>query len=476
VNTPRVTDVSVTKTVQNYDTLPDNRKDDEFPAKILLQFTSDMTPTAYKLVTSDGTIDFANGEKVMLKHNKTVTISGVPVGTRVYVEEERDANYTASYNYSPYIVGTSSGNIIVTNTPKEPTKATISGKKKFDDAYYDGDLFTFVLEGVPRFSGDPSDVKDTSLTHETTNTVTNGAFSFSEMNFTEPGVYRYHVYEDMSSITGATYSSDIYNNQPDYLVSITVRNGDFQLVADAPVYYEYSQYEDDGVTPHTMSSADFSASKEAPLGMMIFYNETKKGSITINKTNQSNQKVNNVIFEIYPVSDDFVDELNRTSGEEAKYEKVLALGEAPYGTGTGHKYGFADGVAEIENLPIYKPGYQTSSAPEYPAPEYQQYVMIESNVSNAYVTDQPDAKYNLNKTVHVFSFPMEDARTHEMKYHLTYDYVNGVLKAPNTAGSGMMMFKIIGSLVAVLGVLSLGGYVIYTKRSTKRKTAKHAAK
>ena len=473
VNTPQVTDVSVTKTVQNYDTLPDDMKDDEFPAKILLQFTSDMTPTAYKLVTSDGTIDFANGEKVMLKHNKTVTISGVPVGTRVYVEEERDANYTASYNYSPYIVGTSSGNITVTNTPKEPATATISGTKKFDDTDYDGDLFTFVLEGVGRFSDDPSDVKDTSSTNETTHTVTDGAFSFGEMNFTEPGTYRYHVYEDMSSITGATYSTDIYNNHPDYLVSITVRDVNFKLVADKPVYYDYSRYEADGTTPHTMSSADFSASKKAPFGM-IFYNETKKGSITINKTNQSNQKVNNVIFEIYPVSDEFIEELNATSGEEAKYEKVLALGASQYGTGTGPDYGFADGVAEIENLPIYESDFQPSSSTS--APKYQKYVMIESGVSEANVPGQPNARYSLNKTVHVFSFPMEDQSTHEMKYHLTYDYVNGVLKTPNTAGPGMTLFKIIGSLVAVLGVLSLGGYVIYTKRSTKRKTAKHAAK
>ena len=102
--------------------------------------------------------------------------------------------------------------------------------------------------------------------------------------------------------------------------------------------------------------------------------------------------------------------------------------------------------------------------------------MIESGVSEANVPGQPNARYSLNKTVHVFSFPMEDQSTHEMKYHLTYDYVNGVLKTPNTAGPGMTLFKIIGSLVAVLGVLSLGGYVIYTKRSTKRKTAKHAAK
>ena len=445
-----------------------------FPATIYLQFERDTNPTAYTLYDKDGVV--YNGGRVNLVPGQSIDFRGIPTGTRVYVVEDSDENYTASYNFTrtnPYIVGTSSGNITVTNTPNEskPTTAVISGTKKFDDANYTGTLFTFVLEGVGRFSGDPADVKDTSSTYETTNTVTNGAFSFSEMNFTAPGTYRYHVYEDMSSITGATYSTDIFNEQPDYLVSITVRDVNFQLVADAPVYYEYSRYEADGTTPHTMTSADFSASKVDPLGM-IFYNETKKGSITINKTNQSNQKVNNVIFEIYPVSDDFIDELNRTSGEEAKYEKVLALGASPYGTGTGPDYGFADGVAEIENLPIYKTGYQTSSAPEY-----QQYVMIETGVSEANVPGQPNARYSLNKTVHVFSFPMEDSRTHEMKYHYTYDYINGVLRNPSTAGPGMTMFKIIGCLVAVLAVLSLGGYVIYTKRSTKRKTAsKHVAK
>lgn len=471
VNTPNVGSFSVEKKMATGSTAPAGKT---FPATIYLQFKSDAQPAAYTLYDDDG--DVHNGGRINLVPGETVSFSGIPTGTRVYVVEDNDANYTASYNFtrtSPYIVGTSSGNITVTNTPNEskPTTAVISGTKKFDDTNYTGTLFTFVLEGVGRFSGDPADVKDTSSTYETTNTVTNGAFSFSEMNFTAPGTYRYHVYEDMSRITGATYSSDIFNEQPDYLVSITVRDVNFQLVADAPVYYEYSRYEADGSTPHTMTSADFSASKVDPLGM-IFYNETQKGSITINKTNQSNQKVNNVIFEIYPVSDDFIDELNRTSGEEAKYEKVLALGASPYGTGTGPDYGFADGVAKIENLPIYKTGYQTSSAPEY-----QQYVMIETGVSEANVPGQPNARYSLNKTVHVFSFPMEDSRTHEMKYHYTYDYINGVLRNPSTAGPGMTMFKIIGCLVAVLAVLSLGGYVIYTKRSTKRKTAsKHVAK
>lgn len=464
VNTPNVGTFTVEKKMAEGAIVPTGKT---FPATIYLKFKSDADARAYTLVDDDGNT-CTNG-KVNLVPGETISFSGIPTGTRVYVVEDSDANYTASYDpydrNHPFIVGDSSGNITVINTPNEskPTTATVSGIKKFDDTNYTGNLFTFVLEGVPRFPVDADDAIDTSSTYLMTNTVTNGAFSFSTLNFTAPGVYRYHVYEDMSSITGATYSSDIFNNQPDYLVSITVRDVNFKLVADAPVYYDYSQYEADGVTPHTMSSADFSNDKIDPMGM-IFYNQTQKGSITINKTNQSNQKVNNVIFKVYAVSDGFVTGLSSMTDDE-KYEAVLALGDTPYATGTGRDYGFDDGVAKFDNLPIYKNGYQTSSAPEY-----QKYVMIETDVTSANVPDEAYAKYNLNKTVHVFSFPLEG------KYHFTYDYVNGVLKTPSTAGPGMMMFKIIGCLVAALAVLSLGGYVLYTKRSTKRKAVKHDAK
>ena len=477
VNTPNLGTFSVMKEMAPGATAPPGMT---FPAKIYLQFEEGGSFTPYTLVDDNG--NTCTDGIVNLVPGETISFSGIPTGTRVYVVEDSDENYTASYNFTrtnPYIVGSSSGNITVTNTPNDskPTTATISGTKKFDDTNYTGTLFRFVLEGVPRFSGDSSDIKATTDYVETT-VITNGVIDFGTFHYTEPGTYRYHVYEDMSYLedvandNSATYDTDIFNEQPDYLVSVTVRDVDFQLVADPPVYYEYSRYEADGTRPHTMSSADFSASKVDPLGM-IFYNKVKKGSITIHKTNQKNQDVNGVVFQVYPVSDEFVDELNALTNDEDKYNKVFALDRPDYGAVTGPDGEFEDGIAEIGNLPIYQTGYQTP----YATPKYQQYVMIETNVSNAFVTGEPDAKYNLNKTVHVFSFPMEDQSTHEMKYHLTYDYVNGILKTPSTAGPGMMMFKIIGTLVAALGVLSLGGYVIYTKRSTKRKTApKHAAK
>ncbi len=472
VNTPEVGSFTVEKKMATGSTAPAGKT---FPATVYLQLNNGNF-TAYTLQDDGGTTH--NSGRVDLVPGQPITFSGIPTGTRVFVVEDSDQNYTASYNFtrtSPYTVGTSSGNITVTNTPNEstPTSAVISGTKKLDDVNYTGTLFKFVLEGVPRFDGDPANVKATTDYVETA-VITNGVINFGTFNYSEPGVYRYHVYEDMSYLEDVdnSYDTDIVNNQPDFLVSVTVRDVNFQLVADPPVYYDYSRYESDGETPHTMSSADFSNDKIDPMGM-IFYNEVKKGSITINKTNQKNEKVNNVIFEIHPVSDEFINELNALTTEEAKYEKVLALGDSAYGTGTGPDHGFADGVAEVNDLPIYKTGYQTSSAPEY-----QKYVMIESNVQWAgSAPDGAGEKYTLNKTVHVFSFPMEDQSTHEMKYHLTYDYVNGILKTPSTAGPGMTMFKIIGCLVAVLGVLSLGGYVVYTKRSTKRRSARrHSAK
>jgi fibro-slime domain-containing protein len=480
VNTPDVGTFSVEKEMATGATAPAGKT---FPATIYLKF-KDGSFTPYTLVDDNGNT-CTNG-RVNLVPGETISFSGIPTGTRVLVVEDSDQNYTALYSHdsnNPYKVSDLPGGITVTNKPNDstPTSAKISGIKKLDDTNYTGTLFRFVLEGVPRFSGDSSDIKATTDYVETT-FITNGVIDFGTFHYTEPGTYRYHVYEDMSYLedvandNSATYDTDIFNEQPDYLVSVTVRDEDFRLVADAPVYYEYSRYEADGTTPHTMSSADFSPSKVDQLGM-IFYNKVRKGSITINKTNQKNQKVNGVVFQVYPVSDEFIDELNALTNDEDKYNKVFALGRSDYGAVTGPDGEFEEGVAEIGNLPIYQTDYQTSSAPEYQPPKYQQYVMIETNVSGAFVTGAPDAKYNLNKTVHVFSFPMEDQSTHEMKYHLTYDYVNGILKTPSTAGPGMMMFKIIGTLVAALGVLSLGGYVIYTKRSTKRKTApKHAAK
>ncbi len=469
VNTPDLGSFTVEKQMAPGATAPAGKT---FPATIYLQFERDTNPTAYTLYDKYGGIH--NGGRVNLVPGQSIEFRGIPIGTRVFVVEDSDQNYTALYSHdriNPYEVKDVPGGITVTNKPNDstPTSAKISGIKKLDDTNYTGTLFRFVLEGVPRFSGDSSDIKATTDYVETT-VITNGVIDFGTFHYTEPGTYRYHVYEDMSYLedvandNSATYDTDIFNEQPDYLVSVTVRDVDFQLVADAPVYYEYSRYEADGTKPHTMSSADFSASKVNPLGM-IFYNEVKKGSITIHKTNQKNQDVNGVVFQVYPVSDEFVDELNALTNDEDKYNKVFALDRPDYGAVTGPDGEFEDGFAEIGNLPIYQTGYQTP----YATPKYQQYVMIETNVSGAFVTGEPDAKYNLNKTVHVFSFPMEDQSTHEMKYHLTYDYVNGILKTPSTAGAGMTIFKVIGWSLAALSVLALGGYLLYTKRFARRK-------
>ena len=55
-------------------------------------------------------------------------------------------------------------------------------------------------------------------------------------------------------------------------------------------------------------------------------------------------------------------------------------------------------------------------------------------------------------------------------YDLTFDYVNGILKNPSTAGPGMMLFRVLGIALATLSLIGLGGYMLYNK---KRKVGKH---
>ena len=209
VNTPEVGSFTVEKKMAEGATAPAGKT---FPATVYLQLNNGNF-TAYTLQDDGGTTH--NSGRVDLVPGQPITFSGIPTGTRVFVVEDSDQNYTASYNFtrtSPYTVGTSSGNITVTNTPNEstPTSAVISGTKKLDDVNYTGTLFKFVLEGVPRFDGDPANIKATTDYVETYN-ITNGVINFGTFNYSAPGVYRYHVYEDMSYLEDVdnSYDTDI---------------------------------------------------------------------------------------------------------------------------------------------------------------------------------------------------------------------------------------------------------------------------
>lgn len=478
-NTPQVDSFAVTKYMAAGAAVS---SDKTFPATIYLQFKSDEQPAAYTLYDDDSNV-YTNG-RINFKANETITFTGVPVGTRVFVVEDYDENYTPSYNYtrtSPAVVG-DGADIIVTNTPNEstPTTAVISGTKLLDGKPFTGDMFQFYLDGVPRSAGDSADIKDTSDYLDETVTATNGSFSFTEIPFTAPGIYRYHVYENPGRLSqkdlenmGRSHFSTDFAFAGDFLVQITVSDVNFELVASDPVYIPFA-----GGTP---TSADFDLTKQ--VASMTFTNTMQKGSVKVVKENQTGASVDDVIFVVYKVDATIKGILDDTSKtEEQKYNEILAYnGKVEAGAGsTGNPPAddpTAEGVsgeARINNLPIYEDGFVTTtttggveglSASISSVPTYQKYVLMELDPAQ---TAGPNG-YIVNKSVNVFSFPIEG------QYDFIFEYVNNQLKAPNTAGSGMMTLKLIGMIVAAISVLSLGGYMLYTKRFVKKKAGRHFA-
>lgn len=337
-------------------------------------------------------------------------------------------------------------------------------------------MFQFILEGVPRFSGDASNIIDTSSTELSTTDVTNSTFSFNNLSFDAPGVYRYHVYEDTSycptTTTDNSFDTDFGHADTDFLVAITVSKGtDNKLKIDSTEYYSYSRYDDaTQAVEHTMSSADFDPSKA--VDAIVIKNTVNTGSLVINKENEQGDKVSGVTFAVFKVDDEIDLILSGHTSDAQKYDSIIMhtkLSDEELEVGrdtTGNT-----GVANIGEIPIYKDNFikttttggsgLTVNTTDFTG--YQKYILLE--------IDGP-ADYSINKTVsqgQVFTFPING------QYDFTFSYVNNHLKNPSTAGPGMTIFKIIGLALAGVSILALGGYMLYTKKYAKRKSAKHFA-
>ena len=119
-----------------------------------------------------------------------------------------------------------------------------------------------------------------------------------------------------------------------------------------------------------------------------------------------------------------------------------------------------NGEAEFNDLDIYESGYTSSGQPKY-----QNYALIEIG---------GNADYHINKTPQIFKFPTYDTKEHVYKYHYAFDYVNGMIRNPYTAGNGMNAFKLAGMFIVGMSLLALAGFVLYKKRNNKSfSKAKH---
>lgn len=420
VNTPNVGSFSVEKKMATGSTAPAGKT---FPATIYLQLKDGGSFTPYTLVDDNG--NTCTDGQVNLVPGQTISFSGIPTGTRVYVVEESGTNYTASYNYSdtnPYIVGTSSGNITVTNKMLSGG-GTLEITKTLDGENYTGDAFSFTAEGVTK-SGyvTGSTVQATS--------AANGTVTF-DLTFTQPGNYLYKITED--DLSAELQELGYYKDRSTIYAKFTVVSGASGLeISGDPKYYS-----DEACT--------------AQITSVEFKNTTEHASISINKSDDTGNPLGGNVFAVVKVKDS-------TPLSKDQINNLIKNDSAKYVQGTT----LNDGTLYFGDLPIYQNGdqvYDNGTSQWVNGTDYmdgthtpQTYMVFEYSPKNG---------YNTNNTVKFVTFPYED------QYNVTFDYVNLAVINPASGFGGTMRFIVIGLSVLGTAALLAMAYVFFKKRRVK---------
>ena len=459
VNTPAVAPVTITKTVTGLNTGETDNTD--FDGKVEVSLDNGSTWTAYPLTytfngsTYTHTLTSAGklATNAKLRNGRTLTFAGLPQGAKVrFTEDATDEEHSfvsVSGGTSGIPVGANGGAITVTNQKNRPGEITkaISVKKTLDGQNYNGTLFKFRLEGLNIANDPAANAKDTTgVTPQEKVSASNGTVNFDALTFGSEGVYRYFVYEDPNylaqkdALQNTTYAQDILQTSSNYVATITVTRSGITLTASNPVFTRTNKTSASDITAADLGGAS--------LNTATFTNVVQSGSVQIVKNNQAGEKVQDVIFALYKLDEIEVEDLE-TSSDVEKYDYIVAnctkVSEAVTDT---------NGVARFNDLKIYENGYINSSAPVY-----QNYALVEIG---------GNSDYRLNKTPQIFKFPTQG------QYNYTFSYENGMIKNPNTAGNGMMIFRTVGLILIGLALLTLAGFVLYRKRKFSLSRAKNA--
>lgn len=465
VNTPQTAPLTVTKTIIEEDGSTEAQNvSSTFNFTIGVDLNGGDNYKYYDLdyEVSGHNMRMDNG-KFSFNSNESVVISGIPVGAKYLITEEAAAGYTC-LNTQSSSGGTVelSGNTANFRNKITPTAGMVAAHKTVkmgtDEAVpYSGSMFSFTLAGLPEMAAKNGYAKseNTTDTNMTAGEVLNGNFSFN-ISFRQKGVYCYKLTENAFGEDEAPYaenkphySADIAHDTSVYLVLFEVTEEGSELVVKGPSYFK-------STNKATYTYDDFtSANAQAVSTAPTFNNPVQPGSVTINKTNQQNGKLEGIMFAVYKVDD------NETLTREQIVSEYNAFG-TPASKCVARNTTNANGSVTFSNLSIYADNWYNEAA----EPLYQRYAVAELDPNNG---------YNLNGEVHYFTLPMWSAQDNEWKYAITYDYVNGKIINPNTSGTGMIIFRTVGLAMLSASMLMLFGFlgVYFYKKRVSQKRAKH---
>lgn len=401
------------------------------------------------------------------RSDQTVTVPNLPKNATFRITESKSAGFTAKAAVKTGTVGSTTtvtfDNVVTPSTDK------IVGTKKLNGQNYTGNMFTFKLEGLAPpagYSGTDTIKDESGFSANPVTNITNGAVEFQlSYDSDDVGIHRYKFYEDTQALAeydaahGTTYATDIIATNSVYYVEVKVTRNGTDLEIEYIKYFRpvYSVTDPTDPTAPSDPDVDINATFEGQaLDAAEFDNDVKPGSITVYKTDSANERVNDIWFHVYKVDGD---RAAIPSGSQPVRSAKTSKQEAAVLDAQGRPTDVTeeqDGIAKLENLPIYKSANQACST--FSDDPYQWYCLVEEYSTSS--------GYNKNETKMYFRFPTED------KYDFVAPYLNGILKQPQTSGWGMNALKTVGITIIALSALGFGAYVLYVRKPGRGKRYK----
>ncbi len=459
-NTPVTAPLTIKKNILEEDGVTKSKKVASFKYKMEVDLDGSGSRYSYRAYPLDYS---ANGHASKMDSNgfftfssdETVTVPNLPKNATFRITESKAAGYTARQSVITGTVGSTS--TVTFNNVVTPSTDSITGIKKLNGVNYTGDMFRFKLEGFAPMGIAPDYsewTKSSYSTKLTLDSVTNGEVKFN-LSFTEAGTYRYRFYEDTSKLKeyddqhGTTYAKDIKVENGEFYVEVKVKAESDELTVDSVKYYKPVYFQDMVDIDETFMGT--------PLDSAEFDNTVTPASVSVYKTDNSNQRLDGIWFYLFKVSGDeasldnaeLVDAVQTKEQDAKVYDQN---GQPVMDTVTGkQKVEKQHGVAIFNNIDIYK----DSSCNTLTEDPYQCYCLAEGY--------DPSKGLNVSQKMVYFKFPIND----KYDYAVT-DWVNGILKNPQTSGNGMDIFKTVGIGIIGLAALSFGGYMVYIKTPKRR--------
>lgn len=473
-NTIKTSLLSLKKLVQNEDGT-DYATDKQFVFQLLLDLDgsgSTYAPKAYPVeytISGDSTVYRASEDgRFTIKKDQTVTLLGIPIGATYTLKESASAGFAKVNDISGTILTNAAQNSVTAVNVTKPVNTVVSVNKTLDNANYSGSVFTYTITGLGAMTtkyDDPANPGEklmsfsTAGRSQTKTAPVNGVVTFDSadvLNFVEPGYYRFKITEDFASSISAADRNDYIMDAYTVLVEIQVdSDGNVQ----SPKYSKIANYRFDNITSDS-GYEQFFNNYNFVTTPRTFANQTQHGKVTVAKKAQDDTKIVGTVFGLIKVAGDVNDISAENLDSIIKANKNIAKAATQN-----------DGTAKFENLVIFENGDEqyTTNGTWVKGSDYttgstlhQKYCLFEYS---------PSSGYNPTYVKQFFTLPMEG------KYDVTLDdVVDGLIVTPNASGSGMSMFMFVGLAIIGTGTLAVAGYVLYDKKSRKKRRARYTAR